>query len=129
MARKPRRAQGEPTIPLINVVFLMLIFFLVAGQIAPPLAPDLSLVRTAELDGRAPPDTLIIRADGEMQYRGEPVTSAAAFAEALPEEERAAIRIVPDRDLEAQTLVAIAAELRGAGAESVRIVTERALEQ
>lgn len=128
MARKPRRSQGEPTIPLINVVFLMLIFFLVAGQIAPPLAADLSLVRTAELEGRAPPDTLIIRADGTMEYHGEPVTSAAAFAETLPAGQREAIRIVPDRDLEAQTLVAIAAELRGAGAESVRIVTERGLE-
>ena len=128
MARKPRRSQGEPTIPLINVVFLMLIFFLVAGQISPPLAADLSLVRTAELEGRAPPDTLIIRADGEMQYRGEPVASAAAFASTLPEDKRAAIRIVPDRDLAAQTLVSIAAELRGAGAKSVRIVTERGLE-
>ncbi|WP_375260408.1 ExbD/TolR family protein [Palleronia sp.] len=127
MARKPRRAQGEPTIPLINVVFLMLIFFLVAGQIAPPLAADLSLVRTAELEGRAPPDTLIIRADGEMQYRGEPVASAAAFADTLPEDEREEIRLVPDRDLEARALVNIAAELRGAGAGRVLIVTERGL--
>lgn len=128
MARKPRKSGGEPTIALINVVFLMLIFFLVAGQVAPPLASDLSLVRTADLEGRAPPDTLIIRADGTMEFHGEPVQSATAFAETLPGEMREAIRIVPDRELDARTLVGIAAELRGAGAESIRIVTERGLE-
>ena len=128
MARKSRRSGGEPTIALINVVFLMLIFFLVAGQVAPPLANDLSLVRTAELEGRAPPDTLVIRADGTMEFQGEPVQSATAFAETLPAETRESIRIVPDRELAAQALVAIATELRGAGAESIRIVTERGLE-
>lgn len=126
--RRPRGTPREPTIALINVVFLMLVFFMVAGTIAPPLDNDLTLVRADDLEGRAPPDALVIRADGTLSFRGEPVASATAHAEGLPEEEREAIRLVPDRDLPASDLVAIAAELRGAGAERVLVVTERGLE-
>ncbi len=126
--RRPRSAKGEPTIALINVVFLMLVFFMVAGTIAPPLEQDLALVRTEGLEGRAPPEALVVRADGRLFYRGEPVPSAAAHARSLPEGERDAIRVVPDRDLPAAGLVRVAAELRGAGAERVLIVTEMGLE-
>lgn len=32
----PRRQQGENILPMINVVFLLLIFFLISARIAPP---------------------------------------------------------------------------------------------
>ncbi|HBR39356.1 MAG TPA: biopolymer transporter ExbD, partial [Sulfitobacter pontiacus] len=35
------KPQREPTIALINIVFLMLVFFMVAGTLAQPLDPDL----------------------------------------------------------------------------------------
>ena len=126
--RRSRTSNREPTIPLINVVFLMLIFFMVAGQISPPMEGELSLVETADLDGRAPPDALVIRADGSLRYRDRDVASAASYVDDLPEAERAAVRVVPDRDLDAARLVQVAAELRGAGAERVRLVTERSLQ-
>ena len=37
MMGKPKVNRREPTIALINVVFLMLVFFMVAGTIAPRL--------------------------------------------------------------------------------------------
>ncbi|MEM1101331.1 MAG: biopolymer transporter ExbD, partial [Pseudomonadota bacterium] len=40
------RDRGEPTLPLINIVFLMLIFFLVTAQTARPLDPSMELVET-----------------------------------------------------------------------------------
>lgn len=126
--RRPRASGREPTIALINVVFLMLVFFMVAGTIAPPMESDLSLVRTEDLEGRAPPDTLVVDATGALSYRGAPVESAATFAAGLTAAERAAIRVVPDRDLAAADLVRLATELRGAGAERVLVVTERGLE-
>ena len=49
---KPKR-QKEPTIALINIVFLMLVFFMVAGTLAQPLSRDLELVKTSDLEGRA----------------------------------------------------------------------------
>ncbi|WP_371059706.1 ExbD/TolR family protein [Rhodosalinus sp. 5P4] len=127
--RTYRRARGEPTIALINVVFLMLVFFLVAGSLAPPLDGDVKLVRAAELDRSAPPDALVIRADGTTLHRGRPV-SAADYLARCAEETGAtapAARLVPDRALPARRLADIAGALRAAGAGEVILVTERAL--
>ena len=117
--RKPRDA----TIALINVVFLMLVFFLIAGTIAPPLQTDLRLVQTDDLEGRQPADALVLSADGTLSFRDTAV-DVRAFVAA---QDGAAVRIVPDRAVAARRLVAVAAELRAAGAQSVLVVTERAL--
>jgi biopolymer transport protein ExbD len=106
----------------------MLVFFMVASTIAPPMDRDLSLVRTSDLDGRAPPDTLVVHPDGRLTYRGEAVASARAFYATRPEDAPEEVRIVPDRALPATTLVDLARDLRAAGASSVVIVTQRGLE-
>ncbi len=129
MMRKPaRRPAREPTIALINVVFLMLVFFMVSGTLAQPLDTALKLVRTADLDGIAPPDDLVVHADGRLEYRGAEITSAAGYLARISEEGLPAIRIVPDRDLPARDLVSLARELRQGGAGKILIVTERGLE-
>lgn len=106
----------------------MLVFFMVAGTLSQPLDKDLTLVRTADLEGRAPPDTLVVHADGRMSFRGEDVASAAAFYATMQEKERIQVRLVPDQNLPAETLVNLARDLRAAGAQSVLVVTERALQ-
>lgn len=126
---QPARKQ-EPTIALINVVFLMLIFFLIAGTLAPPLDKDLTLVSTAGLEGREPPDALVVRADGTTTWRGQEVSIGEAVVRlrGTEGEETDAIRIVPDRALPAAKLIGIANELRENGTKRVFIVTERGLE-
>lgn len=124
------RTKAEPTIALINIVFLMLIFFLVAAQIAPPLEGGLNLISTAELDNREPPDALVVMADGLMKYRGASVTPAHYVTikrEASPDD-LDIIRLVPDRDLSAVKLIEIAAELKALGASKIMLVTEQGLE-
>ncbi|GAA4230178.1 biopolymer transport protein ExbD [Sagittula marina] len=128
MQRRRRTSDREPTTALINIVFLMLIFFLVAGTLAQPLGKDLTLVRTADLDRQNPANALVVHADGRMTYRGAEVASAEAYVAGLTEEERVRVRIVPDRDLPAKELVQLGRALRTAGAESVVLVTERGLE-
>lgn len=124
MIRQTRlRSTRDSTIPLINVVFLMLIFFLIAGTIAPPLDPDLSLVNTAELDGREPPDALVLHQDGTLSFRGQPVDLTAFIAGQEP----GPVRIVPDRNAPAPRLMEVTNELRRLGAPSVFVVTEQAL--
>ncbi|MCV6592853.1 MAG: biopolymer transporter ExbD [Silicimonas sp.] len=122
-----RKPKAEPTIALINIVFLMLIFFLVAGTLAPPLDGELNLVETGDLEGRPPPDALVIKPDGALAYRGDPVADAGAFVAQFAEDQRARLRIVPDRALEANRLVEVSRALRAAGVGAVVIVTERAL--
>lgn len=127
--RKQGAKEGrEPTIALINVVFLMLVFFIVAGTVAQPLDKDLSLVTASDLEGVAPPDALVIYPDGRMTYRGADIQDAATFIQALPAEADKTVRIVPDRALLADQLVALGNALQAEGAERVVIVSERGLE-
>ena len=114
----------DPSIALINVVFLMLIFFLIAGTIAAPLDTDLELVETSGLTGREPPDALVLRADGTLSFRGA-LTDAQTFMALY---EQGPVRVVPDRNATGTRLIEVSRTLRALGAASVILVTERALE-
>jgi len=109
---------------MINVVFLMLIFFLIAGTIAPPLDPQLELVDTSGLEGREPPDALVLLKDGTLNFRGTPTDPAAYMAS----HGTGPVRIVPDRDVPGERLIEITGTLRRLGAPSVFLVTVRSLE-
>jgi len=119
----PRRKR-DTTIALINVVFLMLIFFLITGTIAPPLDPELELADTSGLEGREPPDALLLHKDGTLSFRGTP-SDPASFMSAHG---TGPVRIVPDRDVPAPRLIEIAGTLRRLGAPSVFLVTKQAIE-
>jgi biopolymer transport protein ExbD len=121
-----QRRRADPTITLINVVFLMLMFFLVAGTIAAPPPADLRLVQLAQADPLVPPDTLTMTANGAVIWQGTPADPAAYIA-ALPPEAQGIARIMPDRDAPAAALITLARTLRAAGATEVRIVTERSM--
>jgi len=129
--RSSNRAKPEPTIALINIVFLMLIFFIVAAQIAPPLDGEVDLVSTKSLDNRQPPDALMVMPDGLMKYRGALVTPAHYVTikqESAPDDIKE-IRLVPDRELPAAKLIDIGRELRRLGAEKIMLVTEQGLKR
>ena len=128
MRRIARRKKGEPTIALINIVFLMLIFFLVAGTLAQPLDGDLQLIETSDLEGREPPDALVLHADGRLSYRGETQADVSMFLSGKGEDDLSQVRVVPDRNAQADALVEVSRALRAAGAQEVVIVTERALQ-
>lgn len=114
----------DTTIALINIVFLMLIFFLIAGTVAPPLDPDLRLADTSGLEGREPPDALILLEDGSLTFRGRPSDPETFMSAHGPEP----VRIVPDRDVPAPRLIEVAGMLRRLGAPSIYVVTEQAIE-
>ena len=118
---RPSRKR-DSTIPLINVVFLMLIFFLIAGTLAPPLDPELQLVDTSELEGRDPPDALVLNADGILSFRGVQ-TDPEAF---MARHDDGPVRIVPDRNVSGQRLMELTGALRRYGAPSVFLVTQQA---
>lgn len=132
IARPLKRSPQESTITLINVVFLMLIFFLIAGTLTPPLDKDVSLITTAESEQAEPPDALFVTAEGLMRSRGEETNAAAYVASVrqdnlLLPEDPVTVKIAADRDLPAERLIAIVGELRDAGASRITVVTERAM--
>ena len=121
-----QRRRADPTITLINVVFLMLMFFLVAGTIAAPPPADLRLVQLAQADPLVPPDILTMTANGAVIWQGAPA-DPTAYIRSLPPEAQGIARIMPDRDAPATALIALAHALRAAGAAEVRIITERSM--
>ncbi|MEO9575250.1 MAG: biopolymer transporter ExbD [Tateyamaria sp.] len=125
MIRPARQNQKrDPSIALINVIFIMLIFFLIAGTIAPPLDGDLQLVDTAGLGGREPPDALVLREDGTLSFRGTTIDADAYMST----HSAGPVRIVPDRNASGVRVIELSASLRNLGAASIILVTERALE-
>ncbi|QFT30359.1 Biopolymer transport protein ExbD/TolR [Labrenzia sp. THAF82] len=121
---KPKRPL-ETTISLINIVFLMLIFFLVTGQLTPPQDPDVILPETKSSDPLPPPDALYARGDGALVYREAPVTAADYLANHLPEREGAPrqVKLAADKNLGAGKLLQHVKALYGAGADAVVVVT------
>ncbi|MEQ3729242.1 MAG: biopolymer transporter ExbD [Tateyamaria sp.] len=113
---------------MINTVFLMLIFFMVAGTLSPPLDRDIALVNTKDLEARPPPDALVIHADGQLSFRGRAQSDAKAYMRTKDPQAKEVVKIVPDRNLLAFEMIAVGRALRTAGAASVVIVSERGLE-
>ncbi|PKQ11653.1 MAG: biopolymer transporter ExbD [Alphaproteobacteria bacterium HGW-Alphaproteobacteria-1] len=117
-----RRRAAEPIVPMINVVFLLLIFFLMSAQIAPPAPFDVILPESGAGDRAAPADTLYMDEGGRLAFnaaRGEAVLGALA-ARATPD---APLQIRADAGLEARALARLLPELAARGVERVEIVT------
>ncbi|MFW6076109.1 MAG: biopolymer transporter ExbD [Hyphomicrobiales bacterium] len=129
---QPSGSPVEPTLALINVVFLLLLFFVVTGTIV--YQHDRSILPPTSLllnPGKAPIDAVYIDAEGTLSFRGQP-QGAAEIARALraaqtDEDEAIArtVQVVADRELRARTLLATVRELKDQGLHSLSIVTVR----
>lgn len=82
----PRRPRGESIIPMINVVFLLLIFFLLTAQITQPTPFPLTPPDSASDTPSENRDVLYISATGELVYneaRDDAVWAEISKREAL----------------------------------------------
>ncbi|MCC5991816.1 MAG: biopolymer transporter ExbD [Rhodobacteraceae bacterium] len=124
LALQPPRPRAEPTIALINIVFLMLIFFLIAGSIRPRADADIALITLDGIETALPEDALIMQANGSLRHAGEALTPEAALARF---QGMARLRLLPDRAAPASELVSLAQGLRAAGVSELVIVTAQGL--
>ncbi|SPH21081.1 hypothetical protein ASD8599_01824 [Ascidiaceihabitans donghaensis] len=125
MIRRPSiRKEREPTIALINIVFLMLIFFMVVGTLSSPINPDVTLVKTQDLEGAELGNALVIMEDGRLMHLGQP-TDVIGFL-AATQSATGTARIMPDQNTPALRMITIARQLRTAGAKRVVILSEKA---
>jgi len=106
----PRKPRGESIIPMINVVFLLLIFFLLTAQIAPstpfPLTPPDS---RSDIPAQAR-DVLYVSAKGELAWneaRGE-----AVWPEIAARDSDTAVEIRADASASAAAVAAHLKQLR-----------------
>ncbi len=123
---QPRKAKNDDDnlIPLINIVFLLLIFFMVAGQIQPQ--PDAHIeVPVATYEGQQVPLSVFVSldADDNLTWMNETIR-ADVLAERLEEEVLEEIAIVADARVTAAQLEAVMAEFRQREGLQVRMIME-----
>ena len=123
MKRTKRRSKMEPVISLINIVFLILIFFMVTGTLSRQGGGGLKFIQTTGLECCSEPDALAISSTGMMSYQGSAVASPADYLRVRDGNTRVA-KLLPDRDLPAHQLLRIVKELQLSGAEQVIVLTE-----
>ncbi|MEM9085026.1 MAG: biopolymer transporter ExbD [Pseudomonadota bacterium] len=124
IASRRRRVEREPTIALINIVFLILIFFMVAGTLSQTPKAAFEFVTSRDLECCAPGDTLTISSGGDLAYNGADYGDVGALIAANPEL-REVTRVIPARDLPATRLMETLNRLRAGGVERLVLVTER----
>jgi biopolymer transport protein ExbD len=130
MVRRPRRpADSEDRIlPLINVVFLLLVFFMVAGRLAPP-DPFALVPPRSEAEGRpAKGVVIVLAADGRLAVNGgaaDPSALTQAVRAARAAEPGAGVSLRVDGAAPGRRLVAVLAALHDAGVEDARLATLR----
>ena len=128
-AQPKKRELPENTITLINVVFLMLIFFLVVGTVATPLSEHILPAQTKDLPIVPPhPNIVEITEDGKIDYRKEPVSLdqlivALSGATDGVDHTKPVIKLVAHRNLDADRLIEILEAMATGGVQNIRLVT------
>jgi biopolymer transport protein ExbD len=121
--RKPN--SDDNLIPLINIVFLLLIFFMVAGQVREQTAAGLVLPeRERTVQPAATPLKVEITRLGELFVNGRATALPALAAALVPyQQERPPVAVLADRELVAATLGPVLLTLQQEGFSSVRLYT------
>jgi len=143
--RRPNRHRGDGgddhLVPLINIIFLMLIFFMIAARFAPLEPLDVAPPRSSQAPPGSMADrTILLAADGRVAV-GERIVEPAALAATLRDWSAAdgwrtgagpvglaaaPVTLKADADVHAEQLRMLLARLREAGIERVRLVTAAA---
>lgn len=114
-------ARPEAVVPMINVVFLLLVFFMITSRIAPPPPLEVDPPEAQEVPTTRAESTLWIDASGGLAFgsrRGEAVWDALAD---LPDGAR--LTLAADRNLPISELARLLARL-GSVAEIELLVRE-----
>ncbi|MCW9043936.1 MAG: biopolymer transporter ExbD [Pseudopelagicola sp.] len=119
--RPAKRPARESIVPMINVVFLLLIFFLMTAQIAPPDPFEITLPAA---DAETPAEgqhILYVSADGDLAYgdiKGDAIFAALGALDATEP-----LLIRADKSVEAARLAALLPRLTAAGVQRVKLLS------
>ena len=130
LTKKGRRIDDN-MVPMINIVFLLLIFFMVAARIQQSAPSEIHLPHSTQTEtNQQPASTLFVNADGKLTFRGQRVELAelpgllASSSQAPPE----TISLHVDQRLTASQLDSVLAPLRQFPELSLTLVTRKAAE-
>lgn len=122
--KRPRSTE-ENVLPLINIVFLLLIFFMLAGVLAqnPPFELQAPATAQARDSTQIQRKLFAVAADGRLAFAGQPI-ERDGLADALadwPDDEPLQIRA--DGKMKANALTELLAAVRAAGIAEVDLLT------
>ena len=131
----PRRKRRRPGLtPLIDVVFLLLVFFMLAtsfgaeGSLPLRVGTQTATDRQDEagdIDAEPEAIRIVLSAEGHVRVDGGPVRKdelSTAVARALANDRNRPVRVLSHADSELQAIVTVLAELERAGAGNVELV-------
>ena len=121
------KSDEERILPLVNVVFLLLIFFMIAGRLA---ATDPFQVSPPQSTSEGQPESqellVLVGADGRLALDGE-VLDESAFSSALSDRlaanESTRVRLKADGQAQTAQIIAVMELLRDAGVERLKLLT------
>ena len=127
-SQKRPRNDDDRILPLINIVFLLLIFFMVAGHLS---ATDPFAITPPHSDTETTPDMdthlILIDRQGRLALDGLPLTEPALL-EAFGSSSMSSVRIKADGAVDAIRVIALMERLRGAGLTDLQLLTVPAVE-
>lgn len=118
---RPRGGQDRAIVPMINVVFLLLIFFLMTASLtpAPPLDITAPEATAPQIDPQ--PGTLYVAADGTVVFAGNRGDAALAALSARPPDGPLAVHA--DADYPAADLARLLPRLAQVGITDIHLIT------
>lgn len=118
---RPRRRTSENIVPMINVVFLLLIFFLISAQFTAPDPFDVTPPDSLSEANQPVSDTLFVAADGTLGFEG--ATNDAALARLAIRDPEKPLYLRADTALPARDLATLLPRLARLGVRDTRLVT------
>lgn len=121
-AEEARERRWENTFFMLNVIFLLILFFIVAAnfdvqlQIYPPRSDAANSLPDSAMQ-------LTVNENGELFLNGETLTRAQLAAEVRKLGEGAQMKIAADANLEAVQVAQLIADLSSAGVSRIGLVT------
>lgn len=116
------RTRGESIVPMINIVFLLLVFFMLSATIAPPDPFEMNLPDARQSDAPLPPRALLLAVaqDGRMSFAGvEGAAALAALGDAFRPGDTVLLRA--DAGLDGGLFAGLLGDLAALGVSDVRL--------
>lgn len=123
-----KQREFETILPLVNIVFLLLIFFMLAGAFIKPDMFDIT-VPNASIENEADSDALIIlmNAKGEFAIETTPYTQNELLSLIKEQLEKTGnditVQLKADEAIKSQDLISIMEALGNTGLDSIHLLT------
>ena len=130
LPRPQRRVRGAAILPLINVVFLLLMFIVLAGIVRSPDPFAITPPQASEGEQAEQPDadqTIFVSPSGEVRFRDAMGESAVleVITALAAQEELSAVTLRADAGTSAARIVKLVEGLRATGIRQVQLQAER----